>query len=102
MLKGQFGFKEDWQAPSYSVQFIMLRSGRLLTIKVLPLSKNQTTIECNIYSKNMDKSLDNSLEIEKLKLTVATKITELETQQRKLTSGTTEFACGLYSIITLL
>lgn len=93
-LKGLFDYREEQTTPSPSVQLIRLRSGNLLTIRTLPLSKSRTFIECNLYSKTTLHRTRTRNEINQLKSALQVRLTNLESLQRKLTSGTAELASG--------
>lgn len=96
ILSSVIGYREEDIAPSPSVQFIRLRTGKLLTLRVLPQSKNQTIIECNVYSKLANDSIKTRSEVSALKDNLQSRMEDLELEHRKLLSGTTEISSCKY------
>jgi hypothetical protein len=64
--------------------FRRLSSGQLLTLRLLPLSKNSTTVECNLYASDSGMSRES---IENLKVEVQGAIQEHDRLQNALAHG---------------
>jgi hypothetical protein len=67
-----------------------LPSGRLLTLKFLPISTTKTSVECNIYGGESRHTKATQLELESAKKEVQLMIQQIELEQRELIIGDPE------------
>jgi hypothetical protein len=89
-----FEIQHEEVVPSHSVKLVRLATGKLLTARLLPLSKNQTTIECNLYTRGSSDSASTKTEVEELKSTLQAKVVDLEAHHRKILGGKAKFDDG--------
>lgn len=93
-MKGLFsffssGYPEEHMDVFHTTVFRRLTSGELLTLRLLPLSKSVTKVECNLYGTE---SKSNWSSIDRIKREVQMIVEQLELRQHALLHDSANFA----------
>ena len=84
ILPASFRTEDQCLALSHTTVLRRLTSGRVLTVRLLPISANQTLIECNVYGRTSRHTKATQMELESAKNEVQLEIEQLEHQQTVL------------------
>ena len=86
-----FPIEKKYWALSHTELMHQLSSGRLLTLRLLPISATSTTVECNIYGGTLRHTTATRLEYDFLKKKVQLEIQRIELRQRELLDQNNQF-----------
>jgi nitrite reductase/ring-hydroxylating ferredoxin subunit len=84
-----FGSSDEYLNMFHTTVFRRLRSGQLLTLRLLPLSRNTTRIECNLYGTG---SRTNRNRVDNLKMEIQFAIEQLEFRQHTLMHNGSDYS----------
>jgi hypothetical protein len=84
-----FGSSDEYLNMFHTTVFRRLRSGQLLTLRLLPLSRNTTRVECNLYGTE---SKTNRNIVDNVKMEVQFAIEQLELKQHTLVHGGSDYS----------
>jgi hypothetical protein len=82
-----FPSSEEYLSVFHTTVFRRLSSSEVLTLRLLPLSRNTTKVECNLYVKDFKDTKASRRRIDHLKTSIKLEIEQLEIEQHKLLSG---------------
>lgn len=71
----------------HTTVFRRLSSSEVLTLRLLPLSRNTTKVECNLYMKDFKDTKASRRRIDHLKMSIKLEIEQLEVEQHRLLHG---------------